>query len=278
MRNRLLLLTLLGLAGCLGARQLLAETVMVATLLGTPDVTVGGLALASDGGTASDAGVTIQGATIAFVYLGQREQGALDQPPVGIRGASVTVEASGGAAIRIPEEADGRYQRTSAQDPALRYRAGSDYQFQATQGGATYTGSVDDAPAPETIPELHPAGGFVLLDAGRGLTLTRPPAPAGRERPLGFVTVFQLRQSGALGDVTYTNLPDSPLEVLQLVARPSNWRRTQVEIPGTAFPSAGSNYLVAFTAAKLGRPTSANLFVGSAILAGVADVGVIRTR
>lgn len=281
MRSRavvpLLALTLLG--ACLGARQLLAETVMVATLLATPEVVVTDQAFSPDGGVGSaDAGITIPGQTVAFAFLGQREEGALDQAPSAVEGATVTVRPANGAAQPLEEDADGRYQLTSAAAPGLQYVSLETYEFQATLEEEQYTARVEEVPPVETIPELHPAQGFTLLDAGAPFTLNRPPPPAGVERPLGFVTVFELGANGSLGDVTWTNLPDAPLEVLNLVARPANWRRTEVVIPAEAFPSAAANYLVTFQAAKLGGPTSPNLFVGSAILAGMADVGVVRTR
>lgn len=271
------LVALLSLGACLGARQLLAETVMVATVLATPDVLIADEAFTPDGGS-SDGGVTVDGQTIVFVFLGEREEGALDTPPAGVEGAALSVRAGSGAAVPLRDEGDGRYRLSSAEDGRLDYAAGQTYELRATVEEEVFTAEVQNVPPAEEIPELHPPLGFTLLDAGAGMTLTRPPGPAGEERPLGFVTVFELQPNGGLGGVTWTNIPDAPLEVLQLVARPANWRRTEIALPGEAFPNGGSNYLVTFQAAKLGRPTSANLFVGSAILAGIADVGVVRTR
>ena len=44
------------------------------------------------------------------------------------------------------------------------------------------------------------------------------------------------------------------------------------------FPDPDMNYIVVFQSAKLGGPKSDNLFSGSAILAGTADVAIIKTR
>jgi len=61
------------LAACGGANQPARSRVMVATLLGTPDVTLSGEALAG-GGT----GYTVPGRAEAFVFLGGRERETLD--------------------------------------------------------------------------------------------------------------------------------------------------------------------------------------------------------
>ena len=91
----------------------------------------------------------------------------------------------------------------------------------------------------------------------------------------GVETLFRLRQRG---QPTYSNVPTSPLAFLSLVASPASFRTEQVTVPGTAFPAAASTYLVTFQAVRMGGAQSDNLFVGSALLAGTADVGVVRTQ
>jgi hypothetical protein len=50
-----------------------------------------------------------------------------------------------------------------------------------------------------------------------------------------------------------------------------------VTIPGSAFPERDANYLILMQTARLGGPQTENLFIGSAILAGTADVGIVKT-
>ena len=53
-------------------------------------------------------------------------------------------------------------------------------------------------------------------------------------------------------------------------------RATLLDVFG-AFPHAATNYLLVFHSLKSGGPKSENLFTGSALLAGTADIGVLRT-
>ena len=109
-------------------------------------------------------------------------------------------------------------------------------------------------------------------------TFTRPPAQGGKERNLGFVSVFPVDQNGERGEPTWTNMPSKPLDFLKLVALPAKWKEDKVTIPGSAFPNADQTYLVVLQAVKLGGPESDNLFSGSALLAGTAEIGVVRTK
>jgi hypothetical protein len=128
---------------------------------------------------------------------------------------------------------------------------------------------------------LHPAEGYVRHTANQGLTLQRPAVPAGKERTLGFVTVYPLGNDGSKGQPTYTNVPKEPLEFLEIVALPNEanaWKKSSITLPGSAFPQPGSNYLVVFQTAKTGGAESDNLFIGSALLVGTADVGMVHTQ
>ena len=44
------------------------------------------------------------------------------------------------------------------------------------------------------------------------------------------------------------------------------------------FPEPDRNYVILLQSAKLGGASSENLFIGSAVIAGVADVGVVKTH
>jgi len=278
MRKVLVVAVLLVGLGCLGAQQLLAERVMVASLLATPEVFISATAAAPDAGLPADAGFTVPGQTIAFVYFGERDRNALDTPPTPISDAVVTLRRDGAAELTLEPQGEGQYQLNTTDNPALTYASGATYEFRATSDGEVYTAEVVEVPLQETIAAFHPPAGYVALPAGTAFEFDRPEPPSNVERPLGFITVLPLSQSGNPGQPTYTNIPDEPLEFLRLVARPADWKRTHLVVPGTAFPDGDSEYLVVFQSAKLGGAKSDNLFLGSAIVAGTADVAVVHTQ
>ncbi|MFY0530405.1 hypothetical protein ACN28I_46950 [Archangium gephyra] len=263
--------------------QLLAEKVMVGTLLSTPDVDVSLYAMAGgDAGTLPDGGVpeeerlTIPGQTAAFVFFATRngEQGT----PEPVADATVRIEVQNGSPIALDNKGVGTYSATSAfgDETGVKYQNGATYNFVAVHDGNSHVGQVKDAPALERIAALHPAGGYVRHIANQGLTLTRP-ANGGKERTLGFVTVVPVDTNGEKGQPTYTNIPKEPLDFLQLVTSTGEWQRESLPIPGSAFPQKDSNYLVIFQTAQLGGPQSDNLFAGSTILVGTADLGLVHT-
>jgi hypothetical protein len=265
--------------------QLLASKVMVGTLFSTPDVDVSASAMAGlDAGTLPDGGireedrVTIPGQTAAFVFFGSREgeQGT----PEPIANATVRIEAVNGGQLNLEGKGAGTYSHTSdfGDDAGVKYQSGATYRFVAVQDGVSHVGTVEQAPALEKIPTLHPTGGYVRHTASQSLTLTRPPVTGGGERTLGFVTVFPLGNKGEKGEPTYSNMPKEPLDFLQIVLAQGEWKAATMTIPGNAFPQAKSNYLVVFQTVKTGGPESDNLFVGSALLVGTADVGMVRTQ
>jgi len=265
--------------------QILAKKVMVGTLFSTPDVDVSASALAGfDGGTLPDGGIregdrlTIPGQTAAFVFFGSRESEQGTPEPIG--NATVRIEAVGGSQFNLEGSGVGTYSHTSdfGGDAGVKYNSGTTYRFVAVHEGASHVGTVEQAPSLERIETLHPAGGFVRHTASQSLTLQRPAVTGGAERTLGFVTVFPVGQNGEKGQPTYTNVPKEPLDFLQIVLSQGEWKAATVTIPGTAFPQAKSNYLVVFQTVKTGGPESDNLFVGSALLVGTADVGMVRTQ
>ncbi|MGZ3461469.1 MAG: hypothetical protein ACXU86_23505 [Archangium sp.] len=265
--------------------QLLAEKVMVGTLFSTPDVNVSMAAMAGadagtlpDGGIPEDERITVPGQTAAFVFFGTRNDG--QGTPAPIANATVRLEVQNGSTLNLENKGAGTYSYTSdfAGDGGVKYQSGATYRFVAVADGNSHVGLVEDAPALERIEALHPSTGYVKLAANQGLTLQRPPVAAGKERTLGFVTVFPLSSSGEKGQPTYTNMPKEPLDFLQLVAAPVEWKQASIAIPGSAFPQANSNYLVTFQTVKTGGPESDNLFIGSALLVGTGDVGMVHTQ
>ncbi|WP_205525770.1 hypothetical protein [Pyxidicoccus trucidator] len=260
--------------------QLAADHVMVGTLLSTPQVDVSASALAGyDAGTfGADGGdvISLPAQTAAVVFFGTRT--GENSQPSGVAGASVTLQPEGGQATTLTEDGAGSYSRTSVGDEGLQYQSGATYQFIASRSGTRYVGQVDNSPPKETVAAFHPPEGFLRIDANAALAFDRAAVPEGQDRTLGFVTVVPLSADGSQGDPTYTNVPKAPLQFLQLVGLPGPYREARVTIPGTAFPQANKTYLVIFQAVRLGGAESDNLFLGSALLAGTAEVGVVRTR
>lgn len=240
--------------------------------------------LADDGGLTFDAGfltldggkVLVPGRFTAFVFFGNRKSTALNSAPTGVSNAKVTVGIEGQTAIQLTDQGDGTY-LSLGEDAGGSYLEGSTYQFKAEYEGATYIGQVSQVPSTERIAAFHPDASFLELPANAPFTFQRT-TPSGGSRPLGFVTVVPLSNDGTQGTPTYTNLPQTPLEFLQLIAAPDVWKADSVTLPSTAFPNPNSNYLIVFQSAQLGGPTSDNLFVGSAFLAGAADVALVKTK
>ena len=271
---------LFGVVGCNLASQVSAKTVAISTLLSTPPVKLEAEALAGQGldggGVVFDGGVSLPRADLVHVYFGRRQSDSLDVPPVGVAGATVTLREANGASWPLADQGSGNYGLLP--DAGFAYHDLATYDFTMTLSGTAYVAEVAQVPGREDISAFHPAAGYVVLDAGQPFEFTRPDPPAGQERPLGFINVFPISLDGARGQPTYTNVPSTPLEFLKLVVTQSDWTKTAVRIPDTAFPGRDRNYLVILQAAKLGGPKSDNLFTGSVVLAGTADVAVVKTR
>lgn len=276
----------LSVSGCNLASQATAKTVAISTVLSTPAVELKAGALAGNGvdagvpvadaGFAFDAGVVVPRVDLAYVFFGRRQSDSLEVPPEGLTGATVTLEHAGGGSWPLINQGGGNY--ALLPDAGFAYQSGATYNFTMTLGGTTYVAEVTQVPDREEIAQFHPASGYIPLVAESKLTFNRPPLAAGqRQRPLGFVSVFPVALDGTRGEPTYTNVPKTPLEFLKLVFAPGDWQQTSVTIPGTAFPDKDRNYVVVLQAAKLGGPKSSNLFTGSAVLAGTANLAIVKT-
>lgn len=296
-RAALASLTFLGLVACdlqkIG-NQAAAKTVAVSTLLSTPAIEVKGAAVAGngfdaglsgldaggiifDGGvTLDDAGINIPAQNLAFVFFGQRAGESPDSPPVGTPGATATLTQVGGPTFSLDDQGSGTY--ALSPDAGFVYQPGATYQFEFKLAAQTYLAGVENVPNKEIIPEFHPPEGYLELDAGSDFSFLRPDPPQGQNRNLGFVNVFAVNAQGTTGEPTYTNVPSSAVGFIKLLLAPTDWTVTKVEIPGSAFPNPDSNYIVVLQSAKLGGPKTDNLFSGSAILAGTANVAIIKTR
>jgi hypothetical protein len=251
-----------------------SNTLAAATLLATPNFN---LVIAFDGGTL-DAG-TIPGEVVTGLFFGQRNPDDLSAPPTGLAGAGVSVQFTA-MSLALGDQTGGKYYLDSTQNSQLVYTVGAVYSFQMAYQGQTYVGSVT-APPQETIPQFHPTPyAPITLAANSPLTITRNPPPAGGSLLPAFTVVFPLDASGNEQSPTYTNVPSTPLALLSFVVDDSQWTQQTVNIPGSAFPQPGSNYLVSVTAVQLGNQSqfSSNLFLGSAFVAGTADVGLVQTN
>ncbi len=267
--------------------QVQAKKVIVGTLLHTPPIelrqeAIAGLdaSIPEDAGFTVDAGIVVPAQTAVFAYFGTRNgEGLSQEAPTAIEGASLSLTQKGSTALPLKDLGSGTFQLSSSEEAKLTYEENASYLFTATAGGETFVGIVENVPAQEKIAAFRPAGkSFVELAANTEFTFARPDPPNGKERNLAFVVVVPISREGAQGQPTYSNEPKTPLEFLKLAVAPSDWKTTTVKIPGTAFPEKDANYLILLQSAKLGRPDSDNLFLGSAMIAGTADVGVVKTH
>ncbi len=282
--------------------QVQAKKVIVGTVLHTPPIAVQPEAVAGldanfpsfDGGFPTDSGfgfdagflgdggpsITVPEQTAVFAYFGTRNGEGLSQDaPTAIPGATMSIQRAGGTELPLKEQGSGTFQLTSTDEPKLTYEPNGNYLFSAKVEGETFVGIVEAVPAQETIAAFRPNGKtFVELAAGAEFTFARPDPPNGEERHLAFVVVVPIDRNGKQGEPTYSNVPKTPLEYLKLAVAPSDWKTTTVTVPGTAFPEKDRNYLILLQSAKLGHPKTDNLFIGSAMIAGTADVGIVKTH
>ncbi len=283
--------------------QVTARKVIVATLLHTPAVEVRPEAVAGldasfpffdggfpffDGGFPLDSGFTFDGGfsiiipaqTAVFAYFGTRNGEGLSQDaPTAVMGATMSLQRRGGTEVKLKDQGSGTFQLTSADDSKLSYESNGDYLFTASAEGQAFVGIVESVPAEEKIAAFRPDGkSYIDHVANAEFVFARPDPPNGKERHLAFVIVVPISRDGKQGQPTYTNVPKTPLEYLKLALAPSDWKTTTVTVPGLAFPDKDKNYLILVQSAKLGRPDSDNLFIGSAMIAGTADVGIVKTQ
>ena len=289
-------LALAAVSACDLIQQATANHVLLGTVLTTPTIEIKGNALvlppvdfdasfpadsgfSFDAGTfLNDAGLSIPPQSVAYIFFGTIPGPSSIEAPMGVSGAQATVGVAGGAQVAVNDVGSGAY-LLIGNDGGVGYVEGAKYQLNIKSGGALYTCSVDKAPGVEKIPELHPSAGYLDLARNTAVVLNRPDLPGGGELNLGFIAVFGVDVfNGKDTKPTWTNLPQTPLELLQLVAAPIPWRQKSFTIPGSAFPEAGKNYVIVFQSAKMGGPDTPNLSVLSLAAAGTADLGIVKTH
>lgn len=288
------------------ANQITARSVVVATVLTTPPVTIKPEAIAGldasflqiDAGFLADSGITFDAGglpidfrdagipippqNVVVVFFGQRQGDNLNVAPNGVTGATVTLQQVGGGSYQLAEQGGGSY-LLAGDDAGFKYTSNATYQFNVVSAGETFVAEVTQVPPEERILAFESASGFIDQPAGQPLTFVRPEPAPGQRLNLGFVNVFPIDTSGKQSTMpTYTNVPKTPLDFLKLVGdavgAQTEYRAQSVTIPGTAFPERDKNYVILFQSAKTGGPKSDNLFSGSAIIAGTAAVGIVKTR
>ncbi len=275
------------------AKQATAKAVVAATILSVPSIQVSASALAGavpglngpDGGLAfdggrpldnalADAGLTLPAQSSLTVYFGQRQGDVFSTTPVGVTGAEVSVAQVPGSSVLLSETGQGNYTLVGT---TFRYQDNATYEVRVVSQAVNYVARVDEVPALERIEAFHPPSGFVSLASNAAFSFSRPAPTAGKKRTPAFVTVFAV-EGGNKGATTYTTIPSKPVDLLKLVVSPDAFATAEVTVPGSAFPEAGRNYIVMLQSAKLGGPQSDNLFTASTVIAGTADVAIIKTR
>ena len=240
---------------------------------GIPGLEDAGITLSPDGK------VTFPAQTLAGVLFASRtgtSPTSLNVEPVA--DAAMLLEPAGGAPVAsLTPDGKGTYTLTSVEEPGFSYVEKAEYRVTAEWNGQRYTAVLAKSPELERIPAFHPDGGTVMLTAGQSFTFYRPEPPADEQRNFGLLTVFPVSDRGNRGNPTYTTAPSRPSDVLSLIATPAKWRASPVTIPGEAFPEPNTTYVVIFQSMKLGGAESSNLFAGSALLVGTADVAIVRT-
>jgi hypothetical protein len=251
MRRAALLTALALLAGCDLVHQLENRKILVAAVLSSPAVSVGGASQSS--------------LVTAQVFFGERSD--LQAPPTGIDGASVTLAATDGNTTSmytlqpVGAKGAGWYQATGT----VRFSPGTTiFQFKAVYQGDEFSGSVQ-------APKAATMQGLPTSPARRAaVTLTR----AGTDD--AFYAVVRANLSADFANATCTNAPVNDAgKLVQFVLDDSAWKAPSFVLPvDPCFPGTGIDaFVVSLTTVAKSTDVSTNLFLGSAVIAGVANAG-----
>jgi hypothetical protein len=283
MSSRLAILLCLALAACSSIEQDLdaglldlqeaeATDAVAATLFNSPPVPL------PDGGV----GPSVAGLALFF---GSRPPGVTTTAPTGIAGATVTVTDTEGVSAACADQGNGEYLVTSL-DGGLRYDPSATYTFTVVSQGTTYRAS-GSSTQPETVPAFEQSttlfdGGidlpiFTTIPANSQYVVQRTVPAGGAKLNVAFVAVNALTSGTPSATPTWTNAPQTPLALLDLLVDDSSFRTPTVTIPGTAFPNSGL-YLVSLTAVQEGNQISSNLFLGSTVLIGAGSAGILQAQ
>jgi len=137
---------------------------------------------------------------------------------------------SGGSTVELENQGDGTY--LALGDGGLGYAAGATYVLEVDHDGRSHTASAV-APDPPDLGDLPDAGAGELHPTGQDLTVDL--TGQGYDNWLGLVL-------DADGTVTWDNRPESAGDYIDWIGGSDDVG--VVTIPGSAFPDAGSVYVV----------------------------------
>jgi hypothetical protein len=259
------------LAGCGMVKKLENRKVLAGLVMRSPDLVVG-----------APANLTVSGVVTVQVFFGDLQGDT--QAPTGLADAAVTLSWAGGAtgSVTLPAgPSAGWYQLTGT---SVAHQAGLTYTFTVRYGGEVFTGTVV-APAAEGITELAAATPPLIF----------PPTP----NPAATFTKQTVSRTGSdtavyaanpiegptsLGPTSCTNAPLSDAwAMVQLLIAAGPWTVPSFELWRTNLAPTASQrcfapgpgaWVVTLTTVRSGS-VSGNLFLGSGVLAGSADAGVL---
>jgi hypothetical protein len=225
---------------------------------------------------------TVPPQTVAQVFFGQRDADPTKQPTA-ITGAAVTL-AFDGKTFTLKDQGSGNYGLSTLEDATFVYVPSTatktvHYKLSITSDGAgPFTAEVDGPPKDAIEQFTVLAGAPWPLTANTEVKLTR----SNIDDP-AFVAVIPASSILAGNkNPSYTDMPGTVLDLLDLIANDAPWHQKVITIPatdatrGTAFPSAGV-YALTVSSVKKGT-TSQNLFTASAFLVGMADVALVQVK
>jgi hypothetical protein len=263
-------------AGLTDLQEAEATNAVTATLFNSPPLPL------LDGGL----GPSVAGLS---VFFGSRAAGATTTAPTGIAGATVIATDTDGMTAVCADQGNGTYTATSLTFDGgigLRYDPGATYTFTVISAGTTYTAG-GMATQPETVPafeqttELFDGGPslpiFAVIPVNSQYVLERTVPPNGAKLNVAFVAANALAAGTPSATPTWTDVPQTPLALLELLVNDSSFRTATIAIPASAFPSAGE-YLVTLTVVQEGNQISSNLFLGSTVLIGAGSAGILRAE
>ncbi len=172
----------------------------------------------------------------------------------------VWVETETTSAVNLEAVGDGLYEVTSDTVPGFAYSVGATYTIAVQDGGQSFSVS-GVAPPPPTLTGVpaagtHPAGGGLTFDlSGQNF-----------DNHLAVVADQD-------GNLTYDNRPDTAGDYIDWIGGDDV---STITIPGSAFPSAGTAYVLGVAGIRKGddfdgfNPLVSNLAVGSLAVEAVA--------
>jgi len=209
------------LSGCGLLQSAQSSKVIAGTVLSTPNYDLSGVIGANlpdagiplplpDGG-----GAALPAQVVAQIFFGDRDPGDPTKAPTGVSGASVKLSFSG-KSLDLKDLGGGNYSLTSLDAADLVYQPGTAYSVAVASAGTTYSATVT-SPSKETIQQFHilPDGVPMDISANHDLVLTRSATDNVASTAVEEASAALLTRSGT---PTYTDAPQAPLDLLDLVA------------------------------------------------------------